>query len=523
MDDELFSVILDGKLKEGVDPKEAGDRLAASFKLSPDKIGPLLAGKPVIVKRGTSLAVAEKYKTALEQMGFESHIEQELTFENPVAAAPYEGVESKEPGPDSRTGGLSCPKCGYPQQTDGDFTSADECPKCGVIISKCIERPKGIDQESPNLIVPAAQPLEGDTAEIMTIEFPEPRLLRVFSALEFTLPGCLELPFYEGKSRPAPLKTRFFAALASLSILIYGAIIFQIPVALILLLMLMTGTLSHLSMGDAEALRVLIGLLAALYLFIYLPLQWNGLTYGQRLMGIWVAPLDRSKEKISLSKILLRFAASILNFASWGLLNFIWPRLAGNKNFADTLSSTRQLESTALPDNPVRQALAPIAYAFFGAIVFGLLYKPFLFFYKEKSLQAQTMKQATAQNTPLQEAQKRLSEQLDQQQRLMGASSPTRSRQSSEINPREVLSRLAAMQWKYRSSNSRFSDDLKELLRLYGDEMFPGATGQIFVMLETQDLKMNQTSTGFEIRLRRANSWQVVTESGYGSKGSRDF
>jgi predicted RNA-binding Zn-ribbon protein involved in translation (DUF1610 family) len=276
MDSGLFNVALEGKLKEGVDPKEAGDNLAKSFRLNPDKIGPLLAGNPVVVKRGVGLAVADKYREALEQMGFEARIEKQPPPDRPLDSSPGKTVENLEIEPESLTGTFRCPKCGYEKRIDGDFISPDECPKCGVIISKCSELLKENAPESTNLIKTDVQSTKSEAAEVLTIEFPEHGLLRVFSALEFTLPGSLELPLSDGQARPAAMRTRFFAALASLCIMLYGTFVFQIPIALVLLLMFMTGNASRITMGDAQGFKVL-AWYVCIALSIHLsscPMEW---------------------------------------------------------------------------------------------------------------------------------------------------------------------------------------------------------------------------------------------------------
>ncbi len=129
-----------------------------------------------------------------------------------------------------------------------------------------------------------------------------------FCALESTLPDTLTLPWNEATREPPSLQTRFLAALASLSLWIYCSLLFVNIVGIIMLLMLVLGFLPRITRGDADGIRVLTGLLlGGPYVFLYLPLRWNGLTYGQRLMGIWIAPKDARETPIGFCAVVLRF------------------------------------------------------------------------------------------------------------------------------------------------------------------------------------------------------------------------
>jgi len=119
--------------------------LQGKFKLSPGKAESLLQRVPIVVKKGASKDEMERYVRAFEEIGGRVRVEEE-------AAEPLEISEKSEPKgrPEPRPGTepsfppeperkpstgnmITCPQCGFEQP------EADECVKCGVIISKYLQ------------------------------------------------------------------------------------------------------------------------------------------------------------------------------------------------------------------------------------------------------------------------------------------------------------------------------------------------------------------------------------------------
>lgn len=67
---ELFKVVLNGKLAIGVDQATALTNFSLLFKISEEKATQMLAKFPVTVKNGVDQATAEKFKAAIEKAGF---------------------------------------------------------------------------------------------------------------------------------------------------------------------------------------------------------------------------------------------------------------------------------------------------------------------------------------------------------------------------------------------------------------------------------------------------------------------
>ena len=65
---ELYKVVFNGILKDGVSIDEVQSRLATAFKMSPEKVQRLFTGKPFTIKTDVSLNVAQKYQKALNRL-----------------------------------------------------------------------------------------------------------------------------------------------------------------------------------------------------------------------------------------------------------------------------------------------------------------------------------------------------------------------------------------------------------------------------------------------------------------------
>lgn len=115
-----FNVVLDGRTLAAQDTSEVASRLAALFKTTAERVGPLLSGKAVVIRRGLDEQTAQRYLVAIERAGAACHIETEtLEVELPppaplpvqpailteaiAAAPPQQSHISTEPPPQSST------------------------------------------------------------------------------------------------------------------------------------------------------------------------------------------------------------------------------------------------------------------------------------------------------------------------------------------------------------------------------------------------------------------------------------
>jgi hypothetical protein len=106
--------------------------LQMKFNLSPEKAESLLQRVPIVVKKGVLKEEMERYVKAFEEIGGRVKIEEEpITEALEISKRPAPEPEpKKEPYSGTR---ITCPQCGFEQP------EADECTKCGVIISKYLQ------------------------------------------------------------------------------------------------------------------------------------------------------------------------------------------------------------------------------------------------------------------------------------------------------------------------------------------------------------------------------------------------
>ena len=90
MSEELFDVVFFGILQAGKDKETVMQNMAALFKTDASKLTPYFAGGRKIIKGKINAAAAEKYKTALENVGLVIKIE-------PCEATPQSEAGTKNP------------------------------------------------------------------------------------------------------------------------------------------------------------------------------------------------------------------------------------------------------------------------------------------------------------------------------------------------------------------------------------------------------------------------------------------
>ncbi|MCP3178347.1 RDD family protein [Desulfuromonas sp. KJ2020] len=92
MDPELFNVVFSGEVKKGALVDEVQQRLAAIFKMSPEKVCAIFTGRPVTIKSNLELTIAQKYQRAFESAGAICEIIPAQKEPEPLKSVPAENA-----------------------------------------------------------------------------------------------------------------------------------------------------------------------------------------------------------------------------------------------------------------------------------------------------------------------------------------------------------------------------------------------------------------------------------------------
>jgi hypothetical protein len=136
MEDQLYKVIMEGKLREGIDRPQAVRKLSALLKRDMEEIARLLSGEPAVIAEGVDYRTALKYQSLLGNAGALSRIESETRVPVAAAAAPAVGPTPVERPKTSPTAPHVCPKCGYQAAREDDVLLVrGDCPRCGLKVA----------------------------------------------------------------------------------------------------------------------------------------------------------------------------------------------------------------------------------------------------------------------------------------------------------------------------------------------------------------------------------------------------
>lgn len=98
--EQAFKVTITGKVAENISPEDAAAALSAKFGISADTAGGMLNGQPKVIKKDIDSQTAEKFSTALNQIGVLNQIEAVETHETAVIeppSTPAPAAAEKEP------------------------------------------------------------------------------------------------------------------------------------------------------------------------------------------------------------------------------------------------------------------------------------------------------------------------------------------------------------------------------------------------------------------------------------------
>ncbi|MFW6334360.1 MAG: hypothetical protein ACOC0W_03740 [Desulfosalsimonas sp.] len=125
MEQEGYCLVFEGKVLPGFSRREVINRVALRLGRSPENLKRLFCDRPVTVRRGLERKKALDQQRIFSKMGVRCHILPATEGRKP-AAQPF--------AMEARAGGDQCPKCGNELTKFG--TRVDDCPFCGIIISK---------------------------------------------------------------------------------------------------------------------------------------------------------------------------------------------------------------------------------------------------------------------------------------------------------------------------------------------------------------------------------------------------
>lgn len=128
---KLYRVVFEGEILEGSQVQEVKRALAKLYNRSEDQIERFFSGKRLAVKKDVDYETAMKCVKAFERAGAVCRVEElepHAGLEQPLI------LEKETEKPSQQDDGMVCPKCQFAQ------APAEECVRCGIIISKYSER-----------------------------------------------------------------------------------------------------------------------------------------------------------------------------------------------------------------------------------------------------------------------------------------------------------------------------------------------------------------------------------------------
>ena len=128
---KLYRVVFEGEILEGSQVQEVKRALAKLYNKREDQVEHYFSGKRLTVKKDVDYETAMKCVKAFERAGAVCRVEElepHAGLEQPLI------LEKETEKPSQQDDGTVCPKCQFAQ------APAEECVRCGIIISKYSER-----------------------------------------------------------------------------------------------------------------------------------------------------------------------------------------------------------------------------------------------------------------------------------------------------------------------------------------------------------------------------------------------
>lgn len=128
---ELYRVVISGRTVSGRPLAEVAEQVGAAFKLQGEQLAQMLSGKPVILVKSATAAVAEQWLARLRSLDLEAM--QQPLAPPPAAKAPAAPANAAPTGPhmavtpsDASAAEIACPRCGEAQP------KRTLCRQCGL-------------------------------------------------------------------------------------------------------------------------------------------------------------------------------------------------------------------------------------------------------------------------------------------------------------------------------------------------------------------------------------------------------
>lgn len=198
MSEQLYDIIITGRLLEGVSQDQAVQRVAQLFKTGPDKAAQLVDGKPHRIKKDLTEDAARKFKSALTKAGLQ-------TVAKPSAAsnaAENTASEAASPqtAPTQPSSSLDLAPEGTPvlKEDERKQVIAPDLDLSGIALAE--QEPWGGDNKpEPPTVEPPDFGLAPPGADIETLPDTREKLEPDTSSLSLDEPGAIL-----GEPEPAP-------------------------------------------------------------------------------------------------------------------------------------------------------------------------------------------------------------------------------------------------------------------------------------------------------------------------------
>jgi hypothetical protein len=377
MEDELYKVIMEGKLRDGLERPPAVRKLSALLKRDVEEVAGLLSGEPSVIAEGLDYRTALRYQSLLGNAGASSRIESEprVAVAPVAAAAPaVEQILSQQPEVHSSTPHV-CPKCGYqPGRDDDVLLVRGDCPRCGLkVVSDLPEEPDETFQS-----------LHSDSLS------ERPRTTSIY-----------------GNRIPASWKRRVLASVHTF--LLFLAVYCCLAMLFIFSFVPLDSVPGYVGKGFLDAAFVsfpmFLPALSIVLISFVLPIFNQGLTWGQKIAGIVVLYTQEAQLSGLYLSLAFRVAAmGLVSFAPGLILLWLgskvglvanevtanavvilmavlgwlgsWVYLVRNpekRGILDRAAGTIQTEEEPLPEDALKRAFMPISAVTGLAIVLGIV------------------------------------------------------------------------------------------------------------------------------------------------------
>lgn len=373
MEDQSYKVILEGKLRDGLERPLVVKKLAALLKRDLEEIANLLSGEPTVIAEGLDYRTALRYQSLLGNAGAVSRIEPEAS----VVPEPAATVDRSLPvEPKALSTSLNvCPKCGYqPIREDDVFLIRGDCPRCGLKVAKDVtEEP---EQVSP-LLYEDALSERTHTPAIYGNRVPASWKRRVLASVHtFSLflgvYCCLAMLFvfsfvplesvagYAGKGF-------LYAAFVSFPVFLPGLSIFLISFVLPIF---NKGLTWGQKMAGIVVLYTEDAQVTGLYLSLAFRVVAMGLvSFAPGLIVLWLgSKLGLAANEVTANAVMILMA--ILGWVGCWVYLVKDPEKRG---MLDRAGGTIQTEEDPLPEDAMKKALMPIGVVAGLSILLGIV------------------------------------------------------------------------------------------------------------------------------------------------------